>query len=138
MANYNDLLVSVRDAESLAPLLGDRRHPDRFEADATDALADILMDARVVAHDRLPADRVAMNSRVSYREQPGGARRTVTIVHPNDAAPSLGRISVLSPVGRALLGRRAGSIASISVPGGRALTVHVLEIEPASALEVAS
>jgi regulator of nucleoside diphosphate kinase len=138
MASYNDLLVSVRDAESLAPLLGDRRHPDRFEADATDALADVLMDARVVAHDRLPADRVAMNSRVSYREQPGGARRTITLVHPNEAAPSLGRISVLSPVGRALLGRRTGSVASISVPGGRALTIHLLEIEPAPALEVMS
>ena len=138
MASYNDLLVSARDAESLAPLVGDRRRPDRFEADAADALADVLMDARMVAHDRLPADRVAMNSLVSYREEPGGERRTVALVHPNEAAPSHGRISVLSPVGRALLGRRAGSAASISVPGGRALTIHVLAIESARTSEDAS
>ena len=135
MTSYNDLLISARDAESLASLLGDRRRPDRFEAEAADALADLLIDARMVAHERLPADRVAMNARVSYREEPGGARRTVALVHPSEAAPSDGRISVLSPVGRALLGRRAGSIASIGVPGGRAMTVRVLGIEPA--LEVA-
>lgn len=79
-----------------------------------------------------------MNSRVSYREEPGGGRRTVALVHPNEAAPAHGRISVLSPVGRALLGRQAGSVASIGVPGGRALTLRVLEIEPARTLEEAS
>jgi regulator of nucleoside diphosphate kinase len=137
MNSFNELLVSARDAEALASIVGDRRRADRFEADAADALAEVLMDARMVPYDRLPADRVAMNSRVSYRDLASGARRTVAIVHPNEAAPSLGRISVLSPVGRALLGRRAGSTASISVPGGRALTVQVLDIEPA-ALEAAS
>lgn len=135
MASYNELLVSVRDADALAPLVGDRRRNDRFEAQAADALADVLMDARRVPHDRLPADRVAMNSRVAYREEPGGEPRTVALVHPHAAAPSDGRISVLSPVGRALLGRRAGSLASLSVPGGRALTIRVLEVERVHSLE---
>lgn len=137
MASYNELLVSARDAEALAPLVGDRRRNDRFEADAADALADVLMDARRVPHDRLPADRVAMNSRVAYREEPDGERRTVALVHPNAADPSDGRISVLSPVGRALLGRQSGSVASISVPGGRAFTIRVLEVERALSLEEA-
>jgi regulator of nucleoside diphosphate kinase len=137
MTSYNDLLVSARDAESLAPLVGNRHRPDRFEAEAADALAALLIEARMVAHDRLPADRVAMNSRVSYREEPSGERRTVALVHPDDAAPAHGRISVLSPVGRALLGRRTGSAASISVPGGRALTLRVLAIEPVRTLEEA-
>jgi len=131
MTPYNDLLVSMSDAEALAPLLGDRRRSGRLEANAADALADVLIDARMVPHDRLPADRVAMNARVAYREEPGGEARTVALVHPNEAAPSEGRISVLSPVGRALLGRRAGSVTSLSVPGGRALTIRVLAIEPA-------
>ena len=135
MASYNELLVSARDADILAPLVGDRRRNDRFEAEAADALADVLMDARRVPHDRLPADRVAMNSRVAYREEPAGELRTVALVHPNEAAPADGRISVLSPVGRALLGRRAGSTASLSVPGGRALTIRVLAVERAHSLE---
>jgi regulator of nucleoside diphosphate kinase len=131
MTTYNDLLVSMSDAEALAPLLADRRRSGRLEANAADALADVLLDARMVPHERLPADRVAMNARVEYREEPGGEARTVALVHPAEAAPSEGRISVLSPVGRALLGRRAGSVTSLSVPGGRALTIRVLAIEPA-------
>jgi regulator of nucleoside diphosphate kinase len=138
MHDYNDLVVSARDAEFLAPLVEgrNRRGPGRPEADAADALADVLMDARRVPHDRLPADRVAMNSEVTYREEPGGERRTVVIVHPNESAPSSGRVSVLSPVGRALLGRRAGSVASMSVPG-RDLKIRVLEVASAPVLEEA-
>jgi hypothetical protein len=63
MATYNELLVSARDVDALASLVGDRRRNDRFEAEAADALADVLMNARRVPHDRLPADRVSMNSR---------------------------------------------------------------------------
>jgi regulator of nucleoside diphosphate kinase len=135
MTTYNDLLVSASDLEALAPLLSDRRRSGRLEANAADALADVLIDARMVPHDRLPADRVSMNARVAYREEPNGESRTVAVVHPNEAAPSDGRISVLSPVGRALLGRRAGSVASLSVPGGRALTIRVLAVEPAPSVE---
>jgi regulator of nucleoside diphosphate kinase len=139
MADYNDLIVSARDAELLAPLVDDRRRfrPNRPEADAADALADVLMDARMVAHERLPADRVAMNFEVTYREDPDGESRTVILVHPSEAAPSRGRVSVLSPVGRALLGRRAGAAASINVPG-RTLNVRVLAVGSAHASERAS
>jgi regulator of nucleoside diphosphate kinase len=137
MATYNELLVSSRDAETLAAVVGDRRRTDRFEADAADALVRVLMDAQLVPHERLPADRVSMGSRVAYREEPRGEPRTVALVHPADAAPSAGRISVLSPIGRALLGRRAGSVASLEVPGGRALTIRVLEVERVDSMEEA-
>jgi regulator of nucleoside diphosphate kinase len=123
-----ELLVSTTDAKTLSGLLGDRRRAHRFEADAADALADALLDARTVPDDRLPADRVAMNSRVVYREESRGEHRSVSIVHPDEANLSLGRISVLSPVGRALLGRKVGSVASIRVPG-RELALRVLEVE---------
>lgn len=128
MMLHNDLLVSATDAEALASLVGDRGLDPR-EAEAAAALADTLMDARMVPDDGLPDDRVGMNCLVSYRQEPGGTQRTVAVVHPGLADPSRGRISVLSPVGRALLGRKRGSTASIDVPGGRALTVRVLQIE---------
>ena len=137
MSNYNDLLVSASDAEALASLVGNRHRADRLEADAADALAEVLMDARMVAHDRLPADRVAMNSRVAYREEPGGESRSVALVHPGEVDLANGRISVLSPVGRALLGRKPGSVTSISVPGGRSLRIRVLDVEQPRAMEEA-
>lgn len=137
MTIHNELLVSTTDAEVLAGVVGDRRLTSRFEADAADALADVLIDARRVPEEQLPADRIAMNSTVAYREEPHGTRRTVTLVLPADARPSMGRISVLSPVGRALLGRRAGAHSSIDVPGGGALKIRVLEVGRAPSLEEA-
>jgi regulator of nucleoside diphosphate kinase len=122
----NELLVSATDVETLALLIGN--HP-ATEADAANALAEILMDAPRVPHERLPANRVSMNSRVTYREEPDGMRRTVVLVHPGGADPANGRVSVLSPVGRSLLGRKSGSAATIGVPGGRALKIRVLAIE---------
>jgi regulator of nucleoside diphosphate kinase len=123
MTRYNELLVSASDAETLARIVGEPGHAAEGEA-----LADLLMDARMVARERLPGDRAAMNSRVTYREEPGGATRSVVIVHPRDADASAGRISVLSPVGRALLGRKTGAVAPLLVPGGRALTVRLLRV----------
>jgi regulator of nucleoside diphosphate kinase len=127
MTTYNELLVSARDAEALASVVG-RRHTDaRVESEA-DALAELLMEARMVPHEQLPKNRVAMNSRVTYRED-AGAVRTVTLVHPAVADAGKLRISVLSPVGRALLGRRPGSKAKAAVPGGRGITLHILDVE---------
>ena len=131
MTSTNELLVSRTDAEALASIIGDAARADRSESGAADALAEVLSGALVVPHEGLPADRVSMNSRVTYREEPGGASRSIVVVHPGEAAPADGRISVLSPVGRSLLGRRAGSRVSIAVPGGRVLTIHVLATEKA-------
>jgi regulator of nucleoside diphosphate kinase len=125
----NELVVSMGDAEALASVVGDRHLAARFESE-TNALAELLHQARLVPHEELPRNRVAMNSRVSYREDDGAAR-TVTIVHPAIADATNLRISVLSPVGRALLGRRAGDAVDASVPGGRALTLHILKVEEA-------
>ena len=130
--NYNELLVSASDAEALALVVGDRRRAHRLEADAADALADLLIEARMAPHAQLPADRVAMNSRVLYEERDGSERRTVTLVHPREADASEGRISVLSPVGRALLGRRPGSRVVATMPDGRALKLRILSSERSS------
>lgn len=130
MALYNnELLVSSTDAELLALIVGDRRRSPGLEADAADALADLLLDARMVPHEHLPADCIALNSRVTYRIEPGGEPRTMTLVHPNEANAGAGRISVLSPVGRALLGRRSGETIAADMPGGRDMTIHVLTAE---------
>jgi len=124
MNAHYELLVSARDAEALALVVGDNTH----EIDAADALADIVMEARLVPDHELPENRVAMNSRVTYRED-DGARRTVRLVHPREADPSTLRISVLSPVGRALLGRARGSTIVASLPGGRSRRLHILDVE---------
>lgn len=123
---YYELIVSARDAEVLALMLGERRRQPALEAAAADALADVLLEARLVPHEELPEDRIALNSTVTYRQEPGGTRRSVVLVHPVEADAALGRISVLSPVGRALIGRSAGSLVDVDVPGTAPLTLRVL------------
>jgi regulator of nucleoside diphosphate kinase len=127
MARYHELIVSTSDAEVLALMLGERRRQPALEAAAADALTELLLEARLVAHQQLPADRIAMGSKVTYQEEPDGERRTVILVHPIEAEAAAGRISVLSPVGLALLGRTPGSVVRVAVPGAKALSVRILE-----------
>ena len=122
-----DLLVSARDAEALASVVGDHNHAN----EAADALAELVMEARLVPDDELPENRVAMNSRVTYRDG-DGAERTIRLVHPREADAGALRISVLSPVGRALLGRKRGSTIVAALPGGRTSELHILDVERAS------
>jgi regulator of nucleoside diphosphate kinase len=122
MTKLHELIVSVRDVEVLARITRERgRVP---------ALDDLLLEARRMAPEVLPADRVAIDSNVTYEEEPGGERRRVILVHPEEADAAFGRISVLSPVGLALLGRVPGARVSAELPGGRELTIRILETSP--------
>ena len=123
---YYELIVSARDAEVLALMLGERRREPALEAAAAAALADVLLEARLVPEEELPEDRIALNSTVTYRQEPGSKRRSVVLVHPVEADAALGRISILSPVGRALMGRSAGSVVDVDVPGSAPLRLRIL------------
>lgn len=93
-------------------------------ADAGDDLHYELDRARIVPAAKLPHDVVRMGSSVTYRPDTG-AERTVTLVYPAHADISSGRVSILTPVGTALIGLRAGqSITWMSRDGHmRMLTV---------------
>ena len=121
MTMLHELIVSARDAEVLSLMLGERRH----DPEAARALRDLLLEARVVPHEELPWDRIAMNSVVTYEAD--GARRSVVLVHPIESDPARGRISVLSPIGLALLGRGPGARVAASLPGERELTIRIVE-----------
>lgn len=132
MAMQHELLVSRADAGALALMLGDRRRSHALEAAAVGALADLLSEARLVPDEALPGDRVAMNSLVTYEEQPGSVRRSVTLVFPIDSDPARGRVSVLSPIGLALLGRAPGAVVEPPMPEGRSLRIRIVSLERAA------
>jgi regulator of nucleoside diphosphate kinase len=75
--------------------------------DQSDNLLYELERARVVDDTKVPSDIVRMGSTVSYRTDTGQAPK-VTLVYPVDADIAEGRISVLTPVGTALIGLRVG------------------------------
>lgn len=90
------------------------------------ALAEELDLAIVVPSDRIPKDVVTMNSRLVYLDESTGSTREVELVYPDEADPMAGRVSVLAPVGCALLGLSAGQSIDWTLPGGK---VHRLRVE---------
>jgi regulator of nucleoside diphosphate kinase len=70
-----------------------------------------------------------MDSKVTYESLPRGERRSVILAHPLDADPAVGRISVLSPVGVALLGRSTGARVAAELPGERTLVLRIVDVE---------
>jgi regulator of nucleoside diphosphate kinase len=130
MAHVHDIVFSNRDAEALARLLANHRRARPFEADASDALADLMLEARFVADEAMPAGYAGLLSRVTYAEERGAPLRTVVLVAPEDADAGMGRVSVLTPVGLALIGRRGGALTEAVLPSGRKLRLRVLDAAP--------
>ena len=77
-----------------------------------------LLRAQVVPRADIPADVVTMNSRVVFENERTGERREVTLVYPGSADIDAGKISVLVPVGTALLGLRVGQSIDWELAGG--------------------
>ena len=76
----------------------------------------------------MPADVVTMNSTVDCIDDISGDTHPVTLVYPRDADAAAGRVSVLAPVGSALLGLSVGQQIDWQAPGGRALRLRVVAI----------
>ncbi|WP_347902671.1 nucleoside diphosphate kinase regulator [Pseudomonas purpurea] len=83
----------------------------------------------VVGHEEVPAGVVTMNSRVHCREQSSGKDYHLTLVYPQDANADEGKISILAPVGSALLGLQAGQHIDWPAPGGKTLKLELIEVE---------
>ncbi|MCK9489541.1 MAG: nucleoside diphosphate kinase regulator [Xanthomonadales bacterium] len=76
--------------------------------DIAGRLLDELERAQTVPDDQLPDDVVAMGNQVSFQDEATGRDRVVRLVWPSEANIDAGRISVLTPVGTALIGLRVG------------------------------
>jgi regulator of nucleoside diphosphate kinase len=85
--------------------------------------------AQVLPREDMPANVVTMGSKVVFEDVDTGSRRTAVLVYPEEADVARSRISVLAPVGTALLGLAVGESISWPVPNGRARTLRVVSIE---------
>jgi regulator of nucleoside diphosphate kinase len=91
-------------------------------------LADLLSAADVLHSREVPADTVTMYSQVELQDLHARRRQKLTICYPDDAEPSAGFISVLSPVGRSLLGLQVGAVARWQTPSGEEGAAEVVAI----------
>lgn len=93
-----------------------------------DDLVEDLNSADLVVSQEISPDIVTMNSQVEIVHDGSALRQRFTICYPADADAGLGFISVLSPVGSALLGRRVGDTAIWQMPQGEARSAKVAAI----------
>ena len=126
--NNRTIHVTQHDMERLRALIASTnggRGDDR-DRPYLATLARQLDQAVVVGPDEVPPDVVTMNSRARLRD----GRRTwiMTLVFPEDAVPEEGAISVLAPLGAALLGCRVGQTVSFRVPGGAERACDILSV----------
>jgi regulator of nucleoside diphosphate kinase len=128
------IVVTRPDLERLRVLIEATRARRRWEEMHLLALADELESADVVEPDCVPPDVVTMRSRVRVRDMVSGEVATYTISYPVEANLEAGRLSVLAPIGTALLGYREGDVIEWPVPSGvRVLKIEKLEHQPEAA-----
>ncbi|MAD77451.1 MAG: nucleoside diphosphate kinase regulator [Rheinheimera sp.] len=90
-------------------------------------LSQELERADLVSPQQLPDNVVSMNSRVRFRLG-NGKTSTLTLVYPKDAGQSDNTISVLAPVGCALIGLKTGDTINWPLPSGDMSTITVEEV----------
>jgi regulator of nucleoside diphosphate kinase len=112
------IVVAEADARRLRGLLAARRASDAHDGEHLRQLESELERAVLVAADTVPAEVVTMGSVVSVLDLESGQRREYTVVYPAHANAAAGRISVLAPLGTALLGYREGDELEWMMPGG--------------------
>lgn len=129
----------INPARTLLPPIKIRRSDSQRLAQLADAAAltapataDFLageIERATVVPDTAPlAGVVGMDSQVVFRDDATGAHKRVTLVYPNSADIEEGRISVLTPIGAALIGLSAGQAISFETPSGELRSLTVMEV----------
>ena len=130
MTGYNSV-ITTRDFERLQDLA--QSPQSQFYGPMT-GLENGLRRGSVVAPCKVGRNVVTMNSRVRVRDVQSGERENYTLVYPADADIDEGRLSVLAPLGAALLGARARQIVVVSTPrGDRRLRIERILYQPEAA-----
>lgn len=124
-----ELRVTRPDAIKLARLV-QRLGTGRDEQ--ADQLQDLLDLARIVPSNEIPPEVATLDSQVLIEEDGHGSAMHVTLVLPQDADLALRRISIVSPMGRALLGRQVGDVVNVPLPNGamRRVALKAIPYQP--------
>lgn len=129
-----EIVMTEDDVERLRNVLvgvGQRQAKDRQHLEQ---LTEELDRARVVPPNEIPPDVVTMNSEVALRDLDTGEEMVFTVVFPSEANVDQRKVSVLAPLGTAVLGYRTGDSIEWRVPGGtRRIRIENVLYQPESA-----
>jgi regulator of nucleoside diphosphate kinase len=129
----DELLITESDFDRLKHLIESPRYRVSHAA-LMSALRKGLERCRVVEPGRVPRGVVTMHSRVTIRDLEAGESETYALVFPEEVDVNDGMLSVLAPLGTALLGARVGQVVEFEAPGGtRRLKVEKILYQPEAA-----
>ncbi|PWC13092.1 nucleoside diphosphate kinase regulator [Brenneria roseae subsp. americana] len=120
-----NLTISELDAERLDMLL---EQPAFAGSDVAQALNDELDRAEILPSVNIPSDVVTMNSRVRFRDLIANEEHIRTLVYPVAVKDSREHLSVMAPLGAALLGMHVGNTIAWRLPNGEETHIEVLEL----------
>jgi len=127
-----NIFVTAEDRKRLEALL--QRPTADWDREDVRELVREIQRASVVAAAEIPADVITMNSKARLLDLDRGSTLEYTLVYPQDADFAAGKISVLAPIGAAMLGYRVGDEIEWTVPGGlRRLRVEEVLYQPEAA-----
>ena len=110
------IYLTEKDYQRLHSLVQAQRHVNGPEA--VEALGKELKRAKVVASEEIPVDVITMNSTVRLKELKSRSEMIITIVYPKDVDLTSRKVSVLAPVGTAILGCKVGDKIEWPLPKG--------------------
>jgi regulator of nucleoside diphosphate kinase len=128
MTKTHEIRLTELDAARLERSLIEQLRRSPEPPQGTAELEALLDSAAIVPSATIDPNVVTMNSTVVLEELSGGRRVTVTLVYPKDSDPERSRVSVLSPVGRALIGARVGDTISVVVPDNAPRELRLVEM----------
>lgn len=133
------IFVTEEDMERLRYLIDSAQRGSTRDLEHLEMLREELDTAEIVSSDDVPEDVVTMNSKVRVRDMDSGREAIYVLVFPRDADVAQGRISVLAPIGTAIIGYRAGDVILWRVPAGtRRFKVQEILYQPEAAAHAAS
>jgi regulator of nucleoside diphosphate kinase len=133
MTSSKDILITQADFDRLQGLVDSPRYRASHSTSVM-VLKDELDHGSVVAANEVPRGVVTMHSRVRVRDLKSDESDTYSLVYPDEADINEGKLSVLAPLGIALLGTRVGQIVRFDAPAGqRALKVEKILYQPEAA-----
>lgn len=125
------IIVTESDRSSLEALLASGFAQAAGPSADFDDLSAELNRAQTVSPDEVPNGVVTMNSTVVLSDLETGEKETYTLVFPTDADIAEGRLSVLAPIGIAILGQHVGDVLKWRVPAGmRRLKIEEIVYQP--------